>query len=63
MNFFPKKKYVGFGILSIDSIGKYDIILNFSYYNKGVIFKECVQKAWGGILLGKNARIVAWYER
>ncbi len=50
---FSEKKYVGFGVLSIDSIGKYNIILSFSYYNKGVIFKECAQKAWGVYYLGE----------
>lgn len=49
-----ENKYEGFGVLSIDSIGTYDVILNFSYYHEGVVFKECAQKAWGICYIGKT---------
>lgn len=50
---FSEKKHMGFGVLSIDTIVKCDIMLSFLYYHEGVIFKECAQKAWGICYIGK----------
>ena len=42
-----ERRNIGFGVLSIDSIGKHVIKLSFSYYYEKFIFKECIQNAWG----------------
>ena len=49
-----EKRYIGFGVLFVDSIGKSDVTLTFSYYYEKVIFNECTKNAWGIYYIGKT---------